>query len=231
MAMGPRMIRWIAALSLAANAALATIWGWRQIARHRDRAPSREAERAAAFHALAAGPRREVVVVGDSLTERAEWWELLDRPVANRGIAGDTVARVRARLDDVVALDPDMVFLLVGVNDLLAGVTPEALATGHAALVAELRRRLPRARIVVESLLPIRGTRVARDAALTSATVRRANQLLRRAVAGAGADWLDVHAGLADATGELDARYTIDGLHLSPAGYRVWADLLRAHLP
>lgn len=231
MAMRPRTIWWIAALSLAVNSALATIWGWRQLARHRDGALSREAERAAAFHELAAGPRREVVMVGDSLTERAEWWELLDRPVANRGIAGDTVARVRARLDDVVALDPGVVFLLIGVNDLLAGATPEALATGHAALVAELRRRLPRARIVVESLLPIRDTRVARDAALTSATVRRANELLQQGAARAGAEWFDVHAGLADATGELDARYTIDGLHLSPAGYRAWADLLRDHLP
>jgi len=229
--MGPRMIRWIAALSLAANAALATIWGWRQIARHRDGAPSREAERAAAFHELAAGPRREVVVVGDSLTERAEWWELLDRPVANRGIAGDTVARVRARLDDVVALDPGVVFLLIGVNDLLAGATPEALATGHAALVAELRRRLPRARIVVESLLPIRGTRVARDAALTSATVRRANELCRRGAAAAAADWLDLHAWLADPDGELDPRYSSDGLHLSGAGYRAWAAAVLPYLP
>jgi lysophospholipase L1-like esterase len=229
---GARMLRWIAALSLALNAAAAGIWSWRRIARHGEALPSREAARAAAFHELAApAVHRDVVVVGDSLTERAEWWELLDRPVANRGIAGDTVDRVRARLDDVVALEPRVVFVLVGVNDLLAGATPEALAARHAALVAELRRRLPHARIVVESLLPIRDELVARDAALTTAAIGRANALLARGAGGAGAEWLDVHAHLADASGELDPRYSSDGLHLSAAGYRVWAELLRAQLP
>ncbi|TMQ11199.1 MAG: hypothetical protein E6J91_23850 [Deltaproteobacteria bacterium] len=135
-----------------------------------------------------------------------------------------------ARLDDVVALDPRTVFVLVGINDLLAGAAPEALAARHVALVAELRRRLPRARIVVESLLPIRDELVAREAALTSATVRGANALLERGATAAGAEWLDVAAGLADATGELDRRYAGDGVHLSAAGYRAWAAILRAHL-
>jgi lysophospholipase L1-like esterase len=97
--------------------------------------------------------------------------------------------------------------------------------------VVELRRRLPRARIVVESLLPIRDEIIARDAPLTTATVGRANELLRRGAAGAGAEWLDVNARLADATGELDVRYSSDGLHLSAAGYRAWAAVLAPHLP
>lgn len=224
------MLRWIAGLSLALNAALAGLW----VARHLRPRPipaPRERARNDLFHALAAPvTHRDVVVVGDSLTERGEWWELLERPVANRGVAGDTVAAVRARLDDVAALDPRVVFVLVGINDLLAGASPDALAARHAALIAELRRRLPRARIVVESLLPIRAERVARDAELTSATVRRANELCRRGAAAAGADWLDVHARLADPDGELDPRYSSDGLHLSGAGYRAWAAALVPYL-
>ena len=105
------------------------------------------------------------------------------------------------------------------------------LAIQHAALATDLRRRLPRTRIVVESLLPIRDEIVARDAALTTAAVRRTNELVQRAIAGAGAEWLDVHAALADASGELDPRYASDGVHLSPAGYRAWAAALRPYLP
>lgn len=230
----PRLLRWIAGLSLALNAALAGLWGARQIGLRPRPAPAlRERARSDLFHALAAGPvtHRDVVVVGDSLTERGEWWELLDRPVANRGVAGDTVEAVRARLDDVAALDPRVVFVLVGVNDLLAGASPEALAARHAALFGELRARLPHARVVAESLLPIRDELVARDAALTGATVRRANELCRRGAAAAGVDWLDVHARLADPDGELDARYSSDGLHLSGAGYRAWAAALLPYLP
>jgi lysophospholipase L1-like esterase len=227
------MLRWIAGLSLALNAAVAGLWGARHLRSPRPAPALRERARNDLFHALAAAPvtHRDVVVVGDSLTERGEWWELLDRPVANRGVAGDTVADVRARLDDVAALDPRVVFVLVGINDLLAGASPEALAARHAVLIAELHGRLPRTRIVAESLLPIRDELIARDAELTSATVRRANELCRRGAAATGADWLDVHARLADPDGEIDPRYSSDGLHLSGAGYRAWAAAVLPYLP
>lgn len=226
------MLRWIAGLSLALNAALAGLWAARSLG-PRPIPALRERARNDLFHALAAAPvtHRDVVFVGDSLTERGEWWELLDRPVANRGVAGDTVETVRARLDDVAALDPRVVFVLVGINDLLSGASPDALAARHAALIAELRRRLPRARIVAESLLPIRDELVALDAELTSATVRRANELCRRGARAAGVDWLDLHARLADPDGELDPRYSNDGLHLSGAGYRAWAAAVLPYLP
>lgn len=225
-------LRWIAALSLAINLAIAVRWGARHVGSPPPAAMSREQARAALFHELAAAAAPGgVAVLGDSLTERAEWWELLGRPVANRGIAGDTIADVRARLDDVVALAPRVVFVLIGVNDLLAGAAPEVVAGDHAALLAELRRRLPGARIVAQSLLPIRDDIVARDESLTTATVQRANRLLARGAAAAGADWLDVAAGLAGAGGELDPRFSSDGIHLSAAGYRVWAEALRRYLP
>jgi lysophospholipase L1-like esterase len=226
------MMRWLAVLSLALNAAFVALWGAQHLRSPPPVPALRERARTDLFHALAAGPavHRDAVVVGDSLTERGEWWELLGRPVANRGIAGDTVETVRARLDDIAALDPRVVFVLVGVNDLLAGASPEALAARHAALIAELRRRLPQARIVVESLLPIRDELVALDAELTSATVRRANALCQRGAAAAGADWLDVHSRLTDPGGELDPRYSSDGLHLSGAGYRAWAAALEPYL-
>ena len=225
------MMRWILALSLAINAAFAVIylaWKLRPPVRA---VSSRNLARAAHFHELAASSgMRDVVVLGDSLTDRGEWWELLERPVANRGIGGDTVAHVRARLGDVVALQPRVVFVLVGMNDLLDGTSPELLSMSHAALLAELRGRLPHVRIVVESLLPIRDELVAQESPLATATVRRANELLQRGAAAAGAEWLDVNAALADAAGQLDARYSDDGLHLSAAGYRVWAAALRRSL-
>lgn len=230
MPLDARRLRWIAAVSIALNLAAVAVFAARHRGPRAPGLPSREQARADLFHALA-GERRDVVMLGDSLTDRGEWSELLGRPVANRGIAADTIADVRARLDDVVALAPRTVFVLIGVNDLLNGATPEAMANDHAALVGELRRRLPQARIVVESLLPIRDEIVARDEPLASATVHEANQRLARAAAAAGVEWADVAVRLADASGELDARYSSDGLHLSGAGYRAWAEALRAYLP
>jgi lysophospholipase L1-like esterase len=233
MTIGLRTLRWIAALSLALNVVFAVLGISRHVRPRRPAVASREQARAELFHELAAAPaiHRDVVVLGDSLTDRGEWWELLDRPVANRGIAADTVADVRARLADVAALSPRVVFVLIGVNDLLAGGSPEALASDHSALIAELRRLLPQARIVVESLLPIRDEIIADDEPLATPTVRRANALLLHAAAASGVEWLDVNRLLVDAGGELAPRYSSDGLHLTAAGYRVWANALRPYMP
>jgi len=233
MSAGARTVRWIAALSLTVNAAFGAVYLLRHLVSPAHTRAPRELARAALSHELAIGSaaQRDVVVLGDSLTERGEWSELVERPVANRGISGDTVADVRARLDDGVALEPRVLFVLVGVNDLAAGTPPDVLAMNHAGLVIELRRRLPHTRIVVESLLPVRDRLVAPGDLLTTAAVRRSNQLLERAAAGAGVEWLDVNATLADATGELDPRHASDGVHLSPAGYRTWAAALVPFLP
>lgn len=224
--MGTRPLRWIAALSVALNVAILALFGTRHLFRPAPPRASDERARAAMFDGMI-DAKRKIVMLGDSLTQRGEWWELLGRPAANRGVSSDTVADIEARLDDVVALEPKVLFILAGVNDLKNGVTPEALAAHHAALVAELRRRLPETRVVVESLLPIRDE-AAEGRGRTNSTIRRTNELLRPA---AGADWLDLHVKLADATGELDARYSFDGVHLTAAGYRVWAEALRPYLP
>src|SRR5512140_3436981 len=144
------------------------------------------------------GAKADVVVLGDSLTQRAEWWELLGRPIANRGIADDTVALVRARLGDVVELQPRVIFLLVGVNDLFRGASPERLAGEHAALVREIRASLPRCRLIVESLLPVREAMLDKfSERLTNATISRANALLKDGAGAAGADWLEAGSRLA----------------------------------
>jgi len=230
MPLAARRLRWIAAASIAVNLAALAVFAARHHGARPPALPSREQARADMFHAIARA-QRDVVMLGDSLTDRGEWWELLGRPVANRGIAADTIADVRARLDDVVALAPRTVFVLIGVNDLLEGAAPETMARDHAALLGELHRRLPGARIVVQSLLPIRDEVIARDEPLASTTVRRANELVAHGAAAAGADWVDVAAHLTDAGGELDPRYSSDGLHLTGAGYQVWADVLRPYLP
>lgn len=231
----PRLLAW----SLLANlllGLLAGIWLARKaglsdrFGRPRVTPPVARADH---FRELArGGAKAGVVVLGDSLTQRAEWWELLGRPIANRGIDDDTVALVRARLGEVVELQPRVLFLLVGVNDLFQGTSPERLAEEHAALLRQIRASLPGCRLIVEALLPVREAMLDRfSERLTNATIARANALLKDGARATGADWLEAGSRLADASGQLDARYTSDGLHLSGAGYRQWAEALRPYLP
>src|SRR5262245_42569936 len=61
----------------------------------------------------------DVIMLGDSITEKIDWRELFPGvSILNRGIGGDTSAGVLKRLDEVIARHPKIVFLMVGVNDL-----------------------------------------------------------------------------------------------------------------
>ncbi len=75
----------------------------------------------------------QVVAFGDSLTygtgaSKGEDYpsqlaKLMDVVIVNKGVPGDTSARALQRLDDVLALNPRIVFITLGGNDLKNGVS------------------------------------------------------------------------------------------------------------
>ena len=73
-----------------------------------------------------------VVFLGDSITQGWDVGLQFAFPgvkIANRGISGDTSRGVLIRLqEDVLALNPAAVVLLVGTNDLEEGATPDTIA-------------------------------------------------------------------------------------------------------
>ena len=167
----------------------------------------------------------EIVIVGDSLVALAEWGELLPgRVVRNRGIPGDTTADLLARIDDAVRSRPGTVVVVAGMNDLLRGDAPDAVAQRHADIAGRIRTRCPQARLLIHALLPVRASMI--DAREVADQVPVLNEKLRALAARVGAELVDARAALVDARGELDARLTTDGVHLNGAGYLRWRDVL-----
>lgn len=83
-----------------------------------------------------------VIVLGDSLTygyqldadsafspmlERKMLSEGYQAEVINMSVSGDTSAMGLARLDEVIALDPDIVLVQLGLNDALRGIDPQRM--------------------------------------------------------------------------------------------------------
>jgi beta-glucosidase len=86
--------------------------------------------------------QNSVVFLGDSITQG--WGDTMggsfgEIKVANRGISGDTTRGVLIRMDeDVLALHPRAVVLLIGTNDLEEGADPETIAANLKLLVRKL---------------------------------------------------------------------------------------------
>ena len=171
---------------------------------------------------------QNVVLLGDSITEGFDVAKYLPgRRVLNRGIGADVIGNdlpaednrgVLKRLDESVfncaATD---VFLMIGINDLGSGHTPDVMEEGYRDILQRIKTEAPRVRVHVQSVLPTRD-----NFAKHNANVVDFNGRLKKMAEEFGYDYLDVHALMVDDKGELKAEFTGDGLHLNEAAYRLW---------
>ncbi len=164
-----------------------------------------------------------VLFLGDSLTAHGDWQTWFPEVQAlNFGVSGNTTDDVMARLDDVVAADPDEIILLIGTNDLGTRQTVEHLVRNVQSIMVDLRRELPGARMLLQSVMP-RGREFADR-------IQEANIHLRQFSATVHAQYLDLWPALALEDGELNPAYSDDRLHLNDAGYQAWLSELRPGL-
>ncbi len=165
----------------------------------------------------------DIVFVGDSITEGAQWSELFPGvPVRDRGIGGDTTEGVLARIDSHTAASPRAIFLLVGTNDLDSPVALADSSAHYRAILRRIHHDAPRTRVFVQSLLP------------RQAAYRERVEAFNGALAGLcrehGATWIDLYPHFLAPDGSLRDEYTDDELHLNGAGYRAWRALLLPHV-
>ena len=174
----------------------------------------------------------DVLLVGDSITiQWGDSWKknFPERKAVNIGIGGDKTQNVLWRLDHggVEGLRPGTVVLMIGNNNMF--FTPEtgvaAAAKGVEMCVRNLREKFPEADLIVAKILPCHapGNRFYEDILKTNAEIDRLNL---------GADpkvrVLDLTKDFLNADGTIRKElYTPDNIHLSPAGYAVYAERLR----
>ncbi len=177
-----------------------------------------------------------IVLLGSSHVEGFDAGKLLPgRRVVNRGIASDRIGitdrGILHRLDcSVFDCRPSVVFLENGVNDLgelRRHGTPsiDEVETCYRLVVRRIRERMPEMPLVIVGLFPTRD-----NYAPLNPLIVDFNGRLARIAEDFHCPFMDVHAPYVDADGALKAEYSRDGLHLSEAGYRVWAAQIESAL-
>lgn len=168
----------------------------------------------------------EIVMLGDSLTERHDWNGSLKAAaiVHNRGIAGDTTDGMLVRLDEIIAAKPRAVFIMIGTNDLWSSNSAKRTAGNIEKIIATVKDGSPQTHIFVQTVLPIRSEPD------RNFKVRDINAKLREMVGSHGAVLIDTYNMAVDGSGLLKAEFTDDGVHLTAAGYAAWVALLNVAL-
>jgi len=93
---------------------------------------------------------RKIVVIGDSLTFQTNFGP----SVVNRGIPGATAHSILKRLPRILPEDADVVSLMIGINNLLNGESPEDTADNISELLGAITARVPGAKVYLVSVLP-----------------------------------------------------------------------------
>ena len=178
----------------------------------------------------------DVYFIGDSITRR---WGALDYPdllahwneafhgfnAANFAWGGDRTENILWRLEngELDGVDPKVIVIQAGTNNV--GGQPggpekvEAIAAGVAAIVASARAKAPEAAVVLTGIFPRSDPDVVGEIAAI-------NRELEGMAHAEGIRYIDIKPALASPGGLLLDTMSSDGLHLSKAGYEVWANAL-----
>lgn len=170
-----------------------------------------------------------VVFLGDSITDEGDWSNLFPNSfVKNRGIGGDTTLGVLKRLDQVIALKPSQIFLMIGTNDLCFGRSISDTISNYRLILTCFHRKLPDTKIYIESVLPFNDTIFPSRSLRTNNNIRQLNVEIRKLAQLYNYQYIDLSPAFTGTDGRLPAQYTSDGLHLADAGYSIWRERITA---
>lgn len=180
---------------------------------------------------------QRVVFMGDSITDSwdnpANGGFFPGKPYINRGISGQTTPQMLIRFRrDVIELEPKVVVILAGTNDLAGNTGPTTLEAieDNLTSMAELATAHG-IRVVFASLLPVSDYEV-RDGKPIVQTVRRPpdqilalNNWMKEYARIHHHGYLDYFSAMVDGKGYLKDELSNDGLHPNAAGYAVMVPL------
>ena len=187
------------------------------------------------FVATAKAGNIDLLLHGDSITD---WWQLeANRPVfdkyfgnirtANFAVAGDTTQGVLwgLRNGEGQGFQPKAVMLMIGTNNTGQYTAPE-IAEGVGAVVMELRRNFPSAKILLLAIFPrgVPGDPV-RD------KIAEVNQIISRLDDKKNVFYMDIGQTFLDDKGAfLPDSFRPDNLHPQAKGYEIWGEAVSAKL-
>ena len=179
---------------------------------------------------IPATERGRVVFMGNSITEGwAPFFAKLfpGRPYVGRGISGQTTAQMLLRFrQDVVTLQPAVVVILAGTNDIAGNTGPATLEEirDNIASMADLARANG-VHVVLCSVLPVYDYPW-KPGLEPAPKIMTLNSWLKAYADAHDAVYVDLHTAMRDNRNGLKSDYTYDGVHLSEAGYRMMSTLV-----
>ena len=183
------------------------------------------------FVSIAKEGKAQLVFLGDSIT--AGWagngkdvWAkaFAGYTPANFGIGGDRTQHVLWRIlnGELEVIKPKAFVVMIGTNNVGAD-SAEGIAKGVTAIVETVRAKQPQAKILLLAVFP-RGEKASPNPGRDK--LKQVNAIIAKLDDGKNVFFLDIGNKFMQPDGSLTKEIMPDFLHLSPAGYQIWADAI-----
>ena len=173
---------------------------------------------------------KKIVFLGDSLTEWGNWEESFpEYSVHNLGIAGERTDQIIERLTPLKSIQPKVLFVMMGINDLGNGNSTESIIENWNRFFSFSFSALPNSKIVIQSLLPY-NAKLWPNQNLSIDLILLINRELELLAEQFNATFINLFDLFTGEFNQLNLSFTNDGLHLNDHGYRVWEKELRLHI-
>ena len=186
------------------------------------------------FHYRKETDNPSIIMLGNSLVRHAKWDSLLNRKdVINRGISGDNLRCMCERLSYLKNSSAKICFIEGGIND-LPGKTADTLFKYYQQIVLFWlgEKKIPVINLVLY-ISPKAGDKWEhrKDYKGINTTIRELNSKLKNFAIENKIDYIDLNRTLSDEVNlTLRDSFTTDGVHLTPAAYKIWSDEISAVL-
>lgn len=177
--------------------------------------------------------------MGNGYASMAAGWIQYENPgqyqCLNRGIGGNRITDLYARIrEDLINLKPDVVSILIGVNDIWSdvadnmGTTPEKFETVYSLILEEIRAELPDTKILLLGPYVLEGTGTCNNEDFPHRWefmrdgVATLDKIVQKLTQKFSAAYVPTQEAFDEALAKAPVEYwVLEGVHPTPAGYEV----------
>ncbi len=172
----------------------------------------------------------DIVFIGGKQVADCAWHELLDNcRIKNRGIPGTRIRDELSRLNVVLQNSPSQLFLLLGIDDLRAGVPPASVFEQYKELVLAVRQKSPMTEIIIQSVLPVNDRLPYSAVKVKPEDIGTLNQMLREFALDNRIVFLNLYNDFVSEKGLLAPVFSVgDGFLLNATGYEMWRERVKS---
>jgi len=170
------------------------------------------------------GSKADIVMIGDSITDGAEWNELFSNiSIVNRGISGDTTKGVLNRMESIYSTNAKKAFIMIGANDLGRNTSVDDFFSNYEKIVSQLKQHgiTP----YIQSVLFLGDKHADRNK-----DVLKLNLRLKALSEKENIVFIDLNKVLSENRKLKESFSSEDDIHLNGDGYSVWKNSIKKYV-